>query len=353
MAIPGYNPAFANPNFAGASGYSPIMTPQQQMQFSLMQSINRESQPLSYQEWLASRGTGNPYAPVPQQQAGGVDLGSILGGAGAGEATNVGSAGSAGNIAMGGQGAGTVAPQTAGLASGYGIGLAPLAAVAGATILGGKSAYDMFRGKSDNSIPGKIGRVSLGVATGGLSEVGRHFLMHESTRDKQKKVTDKLQGRFTDDPTYQAYVKGMRDQFSSAPPDPSKPFHNGQYGSWEEYKKAGLDAGDLTGVEGNIDTFGQDWTKLNFDQQKAATQRMIDAGLYSSSKGGVQITDAAKARQIFDEASKTGFKPNPGNGQAANSKAPLTMSASKSPLMIPRVNSPGFKDGKRINYGAK
>jgi len=180
------------------------------------------------------------------------------------------------------------------------MGVGPLAAIAAGTYLGGKSAYDMFRGKNDKSIPGMIGRGTLGIATGGISELVRPFAMRKTTRDVAKGHTKELLGQ-SKDQQYQNYVQGMRKQFDSAPVDPSKPFA-GKYGSWDEYKKAGLEAGDLTGVYGNLKTFGQDWTKLNFDQQKKVTQGLIDAGLYNSRKGEVEITDADKARAIYQSA---------------------------------------------------
>lgn len=59
----------------------------------------------------------------------------------------------------------TAAPTILGNAGAMGVG--PLAAIAGATYLGGKAGYDMLQGKKAD-LPG---RVILGMATGGLSEV--------------------------------------------------------------------------------------------------------------------------------------------------------------------------------------
>ena len=61
------------------------------------------------------------------------------------------------------------------------------------------------------------------------------------------------------------------------------------YATWEEYKGAGLDAADLTGVYGNIKTFGPEWASLTQEQRQAVTQGIIDAGLYESNKGEVEI----------------------------------------------------------------
>ena len=174
------------------------------------------------------------------------------------------------------------------------IGAGPLAAVAAGTYLGGKSAYDLLQGKEDKSIPGMIGRGTLGIATGGISEIARPFLMKPSTRDIAKKHTGELLDAAGNDANAQAYIQGMREQYNSAPVDPSKPFA-GKYSSWDEYKKAGLESGDLTGVYGNIKTYGPEWASLTQAQRQAITQANIDSGIYDSKKGEVEITDAQKA----------------------------------------------------------
>lgn len=175
--------------------------------------------------------------------------------------------------------------------------------------------------------PGAI----VGAIAGGTLGLGKSIFDKPSTRDIAKKHTKTLLGQGAEDPAWQSYVSGMRKQYDSAPPDPSKPFA-GKYGSWEEYKKGGLEAGDLTGVYGNLSTFGPDWAHKSFDEQKKITQALIDAGLYTSKKGEVEITDPEKARGI-----------------AANLNVPAIPKT-----MIPRARtaSPGFdKNGKRINYG--
>jgi hypothetical protein len=131
--------------------------------------------------------------------------------------------------------------------------------------------------------------------------------MKPSTRDIAKKHTKDLMSVAPEDATYQNYVAGMREQYNSAPPDPSKPFGGGKYGSWEEYKKAGLMANDLTGVYGNIKAYGPQWASLTEEQRQAVTQANIDAGLYNSKKGEVEITDEAKAKQNYDNVMK-GFQ---------------------------------------------
>lgn len=184
------------------------------------------------------------------------------------------------------------------------------AAVAAATYLGGKSALKTLKGEADNSTQGKIGRGLLGIATGGLSEIGRKFLVKPTTGQIQQKNTKGLLELGKDDPNWQNYVQGMRAGMNGKPADPSKPFGDSKgnkYSTFDEYKTAGLDASNLTGVLGNLKTFGPEWAKLNFDQQKAVTQKLIDNNMYSSKKGEVIVTDVEKAKQLKDEA--LGIKP--------------------------------------------
>lgn len=155
----------------------------------------------------------------------------------------------------------------------------------------------------------------------GLGKNLRARLFHQSTKGVQEMHTGQLLQQ-SEDPTWQNYVIGMRAQVKEGPKDKEKPY-GGKYRTWDEAKKAGLDANDLTGVYGNIDAFKPayadkagvpNWAKLNFDQQKAVTQRLIDEDMYSSKKGEVVIKDKEKARRIYEEMSKTNF--NAPAGQA-------------------------------------
>lgn len=138
----------------------------------------------------------------------------------------------------------------------------------------------------------------IGAGIGGAVGLGKGLFKHESTADVAKKHTSQLKQQGIDDETWQAYLGGMRGQHSI---DPRKPFGGGKYSSWDEYKAAGLDSSDLTGVYGNLKAFGPDWSKLTFDQQKAVTQKIIDAGLYHSKMGEVEISDESKARQLYKD----------------------------------------------------
>jgi len=151
----------------------------------------------------------------------------------------------------------------------------------------------------------------------GLGKNIRSRVFHQSTKGVQEMHTGQLLQQ-SDDPQWQNYVVGMRAQVKEGPKDKEKPFA-GQYKTFDEYKKAGLRADDLTGVYGNIDAFKPayadkagmpNWAKLSFDQQKAVTQRLIDEDMYSSKKGEVVIRDKEKARRIYEDMAKTNFGAN-------------------------------------------
>ena len=154
-------------------------------------------------------------------------------------------------------------------------------------------------GAAIGSYFGPPGAVVGGVA-GGLIGLGKSFFSQPSTRDIQKKHTSGLLAEAKDNPQWQQYVQGMRAQHNAPPPDPSKPFHGGQYASWDEYKAAGLDPADLTGVYGNLKVYGPQWSSLSFDQQKAVTQANINSGIYDSKKGEVEIIDPAQAKKNLE-----------------------------------------------------
>jgi hypothetical protein len=307
------------------------------------------SQDLGYQQWLAQRGLPSAFsqsgqqaqqqsifAPVQQMAekkatgwledqgksalddiffSGSGGSGAIPSGSGASDVL-----GGLASPTMPGNPAGlpTIAnaeglPALAGESSLMSVGLP--AGVALATILAGRSGLNMLRGKQKNwkdaSLVDNAGRVALATGTFGLSEVANKFFGgHKTTRERAKGNTTELLKKYTDDPEYQNFVKGMREQFNSAPPDPSKPYAGGKYRTWDEYKKAGLEAGDLTGVKGNLD-LGQEYTRLTPEQKKAFTQQLIDGDFYHSSKGEVEVKDLNRARKILQSMTANGFKPIP------------------------------------------
>lgn len=210
----------------------------------------------------------------------------------------------------------------------------------GSTVLGAVGvplgAYNLYKGLEEGDpVRGGLGAAGLGLGLNalgvGLGPVGwgvlgaaalaSAFTKHESTRDVAKKHTKSLMNQGKDDATWQNYVAGMREQFNSAPPDPSKPFA-GKYATWQEYEAAGLEAPNLTGVYGNLKTFGPQWAKLSEDQRIAVTQGIINAGLYKSKKGEVEITDPSKAKTIYESVLAQGVAPS--TQKATTQKASLS-----------------------------
>jgi len=155
----------------------------------------------------------------------------------------------------------------------------------------------------------------------GLQRSIDNKLFHQSTRGVAKEHTAQLLQQGVDNKAYQDYVMGMRAQHNSGPKDPTKPFA-GKYASWDEYQKAGLEAADLTGVYGNIKTYGPAWASLTQEQRQAVTQANINSGLYSSKKGEVEITNEQKARENFDNVIKNWKAPAPQQPQARSTPAP-------------------------------
>lgn len=132
-------------------------------------------------------------------------------------------------------------------------------------------------------------------------------LVHQTTRQKAQENTQQFLKDAEGDDVATAYVKGMREQYNAPPPDKSKPFA-GKYSTFEEYKKNGLQANDLTGVEGNLKVYTPKvWANLTQPQREAVTQANIDSNLYASKKGAVNITDEKKAKENFDNVMK-GFQ---------------------------------------------
>lgn len=180
---------------------------------------------------------------------------------------------------------------------------------AAGTALGAYGAYEGI--KKGNPLAAGMGGLGAGLgvnmmgytlgpwgwaAMAGAPIVAALLNNHESTRDFAKKNTKSLSG-MSSDPKWQSYVSSMRQQYDSAPSDPSHPFA-GKYATWDEYQRGGLEASDLTGVLGNMKTFGPEWANLSQGQREQVTQGLIDAGLYSSKKGEVVITDPTRAQEI-------------------------------------------------------
>ena len=218
-------------------------------------------------------------------------------------------------------------------------GLAVPAAVAGATYLGGKAAYDMFRGR-EMDLPG---RAILGVATGGISEVGKAlgFWGGKNTTRTQEDRWGKLadQGAVTPE---QLAAK-QADLQRSAKERSQDPLTGKKWDlqTAQDRVKAGGTAADEFGlVYGNFKTFGKDWDAYTPDQKRAIITANAQAGNYTSDKGDVLFKDEEKAKQIKDQV-------------LSSVTAPVASNTPTSVQQMMRTNtrSPGIdKNGKRISY---
>lgn len=193
---------------------------------------------------------------------------------------------------------------------------------------------------------------ALLLTTGGMAAplvIARKFgfnPIRQTVRQRAQSNTQDLLKQAKGDPVAEAYVQGMRQQYNTGAPDPSKPFA-GKYASWEEYQKAGLEAPDLTGVYGNLKTYGNDWAKLTQEQRVAVTQLNINDGIYKSKKGEVEITDQEKAKKNL-QAVMGGAVPTPAKPIMGGAAGPAPLPPGTTPQQVAATPSQGLQS---INPG--
>lgn len=215
--------------------------------------------------------------------------------------------------------------------------LAGIDAISGGMATKGLMAYNKFGQKITDKIDF------------GLGKNVRSRVFHQSTKGRQEERTGQLLQQ-SDDPQWQNYVASMRmQQVKEGPKDKTKPFFGGKYATFDEYKRAGLQADDLTGVYGNLDAFKPDyaetknlpnWAQLNFEQRKAVTQRLIDEDMYASKKGDVVIPDKEKARRIYEDMAQNNFglssRKSNQTGPQIRPPAPMPSNTSNAPIETPK-----------------
>jgi len=199
------------------------------------------------------------------------------------------------------EGYGVLAPEAAPASMSSGLmGLAPYAGVAAGLYLGGKGISNYLKGK-DHWDPkddpmGAASRATLGIATGGLSEVARYFGIgrHKSTKQYQDERWGKLSPA----------AQGLRG--ANHPEGDDGIWKTGKYAGqkWSFEKARDLATEDPThfvGVLGNLEAFGDEWLGLPLDKQKEIVSRLNNENLYYSDKGDVLLKNKDRARQIKDE----------------------------------------------------
>jgi hypothetical protein len=194
-------------------------------------------------------------------------------------------------------------------------------ATAGMLGLGAAAAYNWYKNDGGAAILGGGGKradyantlLDSNPVTGWINPLGnilgfgnvgnRLFGASKTTRQIAADHTNDLMAQNPDDPAWQQYVGANRQQFSAGPPDPSHPFgdtHGNTFANWNDYESHGLDPANLTGVYGNLHTYGNQWASLTEAQRQAVTQKNIADGIYKPDHGEVVITDPDKAQANFN-----------------------------------------------------
>lgn len=192
---------------------------------------------------------------------------------------------------------GLAGQNAAGMAGTLG-GAGALAGVLGGAALTAKGAKDLLSGKETKGLEGWGGRGQLALTTGGLSEVARGLgFGRKTTKDYGAERRANV---------INAGNTGWKDYFSNNPQGNDKvtPENITRDASGNWVKPDGTwDAREYAGVQGNADTFGDDWFKLNEAQRNALVTKFKDENLYHSNKGDVLISDGnqARARELFNE----------------------------------------------------
>lgn len=230
-----------------------------------------------------------PVASAAAPVAGAIPSAIAMGGSGG--------AGSTGALAAGGQvsGGAGIAPATGGFGSMLS-GAIPIAGVAAGTYLGGKAAMDMLKGEK----PNLLGRATLGIATGGLSEVAKAtgLLGRKSTKDYQKERWGDLLDRGV-----AGAEQAQQANHGNTTGAPSAGWEQGEAWSFEKALNLTKENPDHFALAyGNLDTFGNDWLgSYTNDQRRAIVSNLAHEGLYAGNKGDIVIKDKDKAIEIKDK----------------------------------------------------
>ena len=240
-------------------------------------------------------------------------------------------------IATGGEQIGTMANGSPMLASGQvggagsilgnamAMGPGPIGAIAAGTYLGGKSAYDMLKGNEDKSIPGLLGRGTLAVATGGLSEIGKGlgFWGKPNKKQLQKKREDGLSSKI---PTFKAFRDATNANAGQAKLaaeaqamdfvglDPNGIHVNNKFKNSRNVKD--LTVNDITGASPFFEKYGNDWLgKMSLEERNKIAQDSLDRGAVSEGNGVINVnwgkmnTNPTPVSTVPQLGSKIGISP--------------------------------------------
>lgn len=186
---------------------------------------------------------------------------------------------------MGGSEAGAVGAEATASAPLMGVGALPLLGIAGGLALGGKGLKDLLAGKSGTDSPeGLGGRATLGIATGGLSEVARAFGFGSKGRDYGQEARDRISklresGAIRED-QFQGY--GTWDKKSEDRGESTKDAYN-------RIKATGTGK-DVWGLPAFYERFGSDYEgKMSESERFKTAQDVLDSGAFIHKDHGLDV----------------------------------------------------------------
>lgn len=231
----------------------------------------------------------------------------------------------------------------------------PAAAIAG-TILGGRAGLKMLNGDmkawGKSSLADKAGRVTLGIATGGLSEVGNKLFHHKTTKSRQNDKWNSLynSGKVPDWFIQQGVTQdqGIDD----------KKLANGSLGAKDVWASSAF--------FNKFSKPGQTWDRTGTEaQREQIAKEILDNKLLDTRKGLTRFTNENAVQDIYDRVlGNKVSNPALSNPNTQWQKLPaMIKGAAPLPAMpsiqgvVPLVQrsqtlSPGIdKNGRRISYG--
>lgn len=191
----------------------------------------------------------------------------------------------------------------AGLGTGTGAatgGLASIALPAAGIAAGGLTAYESLKGAQNAAKGNKMSiaqQAALALPTFGLSLAYNHIpgLTHKSTKQREEENTSNMQGMAPDNQAWQDLVtKSRQAEHPELYPDAPKvanpiPQHEGVIPE------------DMMFSAGMLNTFGPDYLKYSFQQQKDISKALLDNKLFDNKHGDTIVTDQDLAKQLADK----------------------------------------------------
>ncbi len=266
--------------------------------------VLQSQMPLTYEEFLAMRGTPKPQAaaPINKADASPTELvAALLGEQTASQAVSSSAPASTAaanaaynSAAMGGEVLPEVAlAEPASIMSsvlGYAV---PAAAIA----YGGKAVYDFAKGKKLDPVQ----KAAMAIPTAGASlfsdKIQKKFGIGQNRTGKnQQNKLDELVKSGLIPKTMPGVSEGIIQDKGHG----DKQLYSGK-----------LKGKDVWGVSGMFDTFKEDWlNKYSEDQRERISQRLLDERLLDSKDGLTRITNQDRARAIAQEETMGTAKPS-------------------------------------------